>query len=317
MSEMNANSRIFVAGTQTLAGKSLLAHLKQNGFSAVQSDAAVRDGLQNAEGLPDLFKSFRPEYIFFTGASSLGIGANQKFPAELFKENAAAALNLFEAARHCSPKKILYLASSCIYPVNAPQPMKPETLGSGPLEATCKSFAQAKIFAIDLARAYEKQFGLKTITGIPADTFGPEDDFHPEHSHVVTALIKKIHEAKVSGCPSITLWGSGRPVRDFLYSANLADACVFLMKNFEGASPINISAENYMSITQLANRISQIVEFKGQFNYDAGKPDGAPEKTLDASEIKKLGWQPASSFEEGLRRTYQSFLMREQAHSHV
>lgn len=314
---MNSGSRIFIAGTQTLAGKTLTVFLKQKGFFKIQSDADVQGGLQNADGLLGLFKSFQPEHVFFTGASSLGIGANQKFPAGLLKENVTAALNVFESARQCPPRKILYLASSCIYPISTPQPMKPEFLGTGPLEPTSRAYAQAKIFGMELAVSYARQYGLKTITAIPADPFGPEDSFHPEHSHVVSALIRKIHAAKISVAPEVTLWGTGEPVRDFLYSEDLAAACVFLMENFEGARAINISSGNFMSITQLAKRIAQVVEFTGKFNYDISKPDGALEKTLDASEIKNLGWRPGVSFEEGLRRTYQSFCSQEKSYSHA
>lgn len=313
MPKIPSSSRVFIAGTKTLAGKSLAVFLKQKGFSKIHSDADFQGGLQDAAGLLNFFQSFRPEYVFFTGACSLGISANQKFPAELFKENAAAALNVFESARQYPPHKILYLASSCIYPIHAPQPMKPESLGTGPLEPTSRSYAQAKIFGIDLAHAYEKQYGLKTVIGIPADSFGPEEDFHPEYSHVVGALIQKIHTAKISGAPEVTLWGTGEPVRDFLYSEDLADACLFLMENFEGAGPINISSGNFASITQLANRIAGVVEFKGKFTHDTSKPDGAAVKTLDNAEILAAGWKPKFNLEQALQETYESFALKETA----
>lgn len=309
---MNRDSRIFIAGTSTIAGKALASRLQLD-YSNVQTDLSLRVDLQDGDQVQKSFEQFRPEYLFFMGASSLGIGANVKFPAELFTQNTRAALNLFETARLFRVQKVFYLASSCIYPMNAPQPMKPESLGTGPLEKTCESYAQAKIFAIDLAHAYEKQYGLQTVIGIPADTFGPEEDFHPEHSHVVGALIRKIYEAKIAGSPFVTLWGSGKPVRDFIYSKDLAEACIFWMQNAKSSNPCNLSAGNFMSILELAKKIAVCANYSGSFNYDFSKQDGAPIKTLDHSNITQAGWKPKHEFKQALLETYDSFISKETA----
>ncbi len=304
MSKMTPESRIYIAGASTSAGKALYRFLKESGYSQILED-------------PDssAVKKFRPDFAFFMGAFSAGIGANIKFPADLFIRNSRAVLDFFEAVTEIRPKKILYLASSCIYPLMAPQPMKPESLGTGPLEPTSRAYAQAKLFGMELAKASAIQHSLEVITAIPADLFGPEDDFHPEHSHVTGALIRKIHEAKTGGLPSVKIWGSGNPVRDFLYSRDLARACVFLMNAETVSSPINISAGNSVSIRDWAKRIASAEDYTGTFTYDTSKPDGAPVKTLDDSALRALGWKPAFDLQTALTETFQAFLAKETAHA--
>ncbi len=314
MSSLNLNSRIFIASTKTVAGQALANRLSQLGYPLVKTDASDSVNLQSLDSTLAFFQSFRPEFIFFMGADSLGILANQKYGVELLTQNAVAACNLFQAAAQTTPEKILYLASSCVYPMNAPQPMKPEHLGTGPLEPTSAPYALAKLLGLELARAYTKQYGLKAVTAIPADTFGPENNFDSENAHVVEALIRKIHEAKTLKRDDVTLWGSGNPVRDFLFSQDLADACLFLMQNHDSVEPVNISAGNPCTIKFLAQKIAEIVEFKGKFVFDPSKPEGAPAKTLCPSQINSLGWKSKTSFEEGLRSTYQAFLKQETVH---
>lgn len=317
MSNLNSNSRVFIASTKTVAGQALANHLIQLGYSNLKTDASGSVNLQNLQDTETFFKNFRPEFVFFLGANSLGIFANQKHGVALLTENSIAACNLFQAAAKTAPEKILYLASSCIYPVNAPQPMKPEYLGSGPLEPTNAPYALAKILGLELAKAYTRQYGLKAITAIPADVYGPENSFDLENSHVVEALIRKIHEAKKRNLAEVSIWGSGEPLRDFLYSRDLAEACVFLMQNHNSVEPVNISAGNPCTIKFLAQKIAEIVEFKGKFAYDLSKPEGMPKKTLCPGKINSLGWKAKTKFEDGLRSTYQAFLKQETVLSHA
>ena len=303
---MNQNSRVLVAGIDTIAGEALLKFLKKSGYSDIQS--LTGKSLQSQTEVDQLFAAFTPEYVFFMGASSLGIGGNQKFPAELFTQNTKAVLHLYESARKYPPKKILYLASSCIYPITAPQPMKPEHLGTGPLEPTCEAYAKAKIFGIDLAGAFQKQLGLETVVAIPADTFGPEEDFQSENSHVVGALIKKIHAAQMKKTSTVTLWGTGKPVRDLIYSEDLSDACLFLMQKGTSGTIYNVSAHHFTSVSDLARTIAHVLGYQVTFVHDLSKPDGALAKTLDATPLKQLGWTSKFDLAEAIAKTYAGYL---------
>lgn len=307
MPSLKPDSRIFIAGGNTLAGRSLASYLTKCGFNP-ETDISSNADLQNSASMQTFFQQFEPEYIFFAGARSAGIEANRKYPKELLAENSLAAVHVFENAARFRVKKILYLASSCIYPVNAPQPMKPESLFTGPLEPISESYALSKILGLKLAQASRVEHGLNAVTAIPADIFGPEDDFDPDHSHVVAALIRKLHTAKEKREPAVTLWGTGNPVRDFLFSDDLAAACLFLMENYDGTDTVNISAGNPLPVKQLALKIAGIVKFQGRILWDTARPDGAPVKTLDASFLKSMGWRSATPPDAALLKTYEGFL---------
>lgn len=308
---MEKDSRIFVAGEKTTAGRALVSYLKRQGFSQTASDLDKHVDLASMESVAEFMGEFKPDFIFFTGAASGGIQANQKYPADLSSQNLLATCVLLKNAVQFDVKKFFYLASSCIYPRQAFQPMKIEYLNCGPLESTSEAYAMAKLAGITLSQAYQSQYGLSIICGIAADVFGPEDSFHPEDSHVVEALIKKIHEAKANACETVSIWGSGNPVRDFIFSEDLASACVYLMENATTGLPVNISAGHCYSILQLAAEIKTVTAYEGDFNFDSSKPDGTPLKTLDADPLYKLGWRPQFSFRQGLEKTYEGFLKHE------
>lgn len=308
---MKLDSRIFVASEKTTAGKAILSDLRRRGYRSVVSDEERGISLSVQSEVDHFFQNFKPEYIFFTGAMSAGIAANQTIPGTLASENLLGLCHIFNNAVRWNSLKVLYLASSCIYPKNSPQPMKVEALFTGPLEPTSEAYATAKLAGISLAEACRHQYGLNIITAIPSDLYGPEDSFESENSHVVEALIQKIHHAKSAGHAEIVIWGSGKPVRDFLFSEDLADACHFLMNQYEDKAPVNISGNSFCSISELAALIKKITGFEGSFAYDTGKPDGAAQKTLQAQPLSKLGWKPRFSIDEGLRKTYQAFLKLE------
>lgn len=313
---MNKTDNILVAGSETPAGKALLRYLLTHGFSAQSLTTAE---ILNRDGLRMRFAEYLPDHVFATTGISGGIRMNQKFPAEIMANNLQAALNLFEACRIHGVSKLLYLASSCIYPAAAQQPLRPEALGTGPLESTCQAYAQAKLAAVELVRSYRLQYDLKCFSVIPADVFGPDDDFHPEHSHVIGALLRKMHEAKYLNTGEAVVWGSGNAVRDFLYSSDLASACCFLMQQQEiPVSPVNVSAENYLTIREIAEAIKAVTGYHGRLKFDSSAPEGVFQKTLSAAAIKQMGWKPEISFQEGLVRTYQAFLKLEsRAYLHV
>ncbi len=307
---MNPDSRILIAGSETLAGQAITLLLREKKFLPIEMQT---ESLFDFERLCEFFKAEKPEYVFLAAGKSGSILFNQKHPAELMRSNLLAELQVMEAARLHRVKKILFLASSCVYPKNAPQPMSPEHLGSAPLEMTSEAYALSKLTGITLAAAYAKQYGLPSVTAIPADVFGPEDEFNPEHSHVIEGLIRKIYDAKIAGTPEITLWGSGTPVRDFLYSKDLAEACFFLMNHGSDLSgrPVNISAGNFLSIKDLAVKIKEILNYEGRFLWDFSKPDGTPVKTLNADFLRSLGWCPRFSFDKALLETHAAFLQKQ------
>ncbi len=304
---MGLDSKIWVAGRTTLAGKALVKRLAALGYrQLVGRDTAEPDGM-NGAAVERHLELFRPEFIFAFAGHSAGILANQRRPAELMRENLLAASHILESAYRIGVKKLLYLASSCIYPRLCPQPMRPEHLMTGALEPTSQSYATAKLTGIELCRAYRKQYGASFISVIPADVFGPEDDFDPEASHVVPALIQKIHKTKTEGSKTITLWGSGEPVRDFIFSRDLADACIFLMSHWKGEDIVNISAHQPHSIRNIAHLIAEVIGYKGEIRFDMKSPDGTPEKRLDAASIFEAGWRPAVKIQDALRETYNVF----------
>jgi GDP-L-fucose synthase len=304
---VNRDARIFVAGSDTLAGAALLELLGERGFSAV---VRAEDGpdLDDALAVEAFFREVRPEFVFLVGGRSGGIGLNRDCPAELMIHNLRVATNVIDAARRHCAAKLLYAMSSCAYPREAPQPLRPESLGTGPLEPTSEAYATAKYAGWKLCDAYRRQYGARFVTVVPTNAFGPHDDFGPESGHVIPALIRRAHAAKMNREPTLTVWGSGTPQREFLYSRDLADALLFAMRTYDADRPLNLGGGDVVSIGAAAQTVAAAVGFRGRLVFDVSKPDGAPLKALDASELFALGWRPTHSFAAAVGKTYRWFL---------
>lgn len=305
---MRKESVIFVAGGETLIGAAILRVLKQQGFENVHGAAGAQVDLCRATAVESFFARHRPEYVFHAGGRSGGIAANTKWPADLAYDNLLGSVHVVHAAHGHGAKRLLYLASSCSYPRLCPQPMQETMILTGPLEPTNEAYAVAKLAGMKLCQAYRQQYGDDFFVGIPANAFGPGDDFSPEDSHVIAALIRRFHEAKLRGDPAVAIWGTGRPRREFIYADDLAAACIFAMQHYQEAAPVNLGGGVDLSIAALAEKIRDLVGFAGRLEFDASRPDGMPLKSLDSSRLLSLGWRPAFDIEEGLRRTYEDFL---------
>jgi len=317
MSETSSRTRsrsvIYVAGRQTLIGAAIVRQLEHQGYANIIGAAGDGPNLTDGKAVTDFFARQRPEYVFMAAGRSGGILANQKYPADLMLDNLLAECNVVHAAYRHRVKKLLYLASSCSYPKNCPQPMRVESLLTGPLEPTNEAYAVAKIAGIKLCQAYRQQYGANFVIGIPANAFGPGDDFSPEDSHVIAALIRKMHEAKLSDAPSVEVWGTGAPRREFIYADDLADACLFIMRNYDGAEPINLGGGIDTSIGELAQRVKEVVGYEGELRFDRSRPDGMPLKALDSSVLIAMGWKPTTPFRVALTATWEAFLRTQQA----
>ena len=302
---MRAGARVFVAGSATLAGRALVNRLRQDAFEVVGVGDDEPD-LHDASRVDWFFSDASPEFVFVAAGAQAGIAGNQHHPADLLLDNLRVATSIIPvAARH--EASLLYLGSSCVYPKAAPQPFAIESLGTGPLEPTSAAYAQAKLAGMSLVSAYRRQRGSRFIAVIPADVYGPGDDFTPDGAHVAAALLRRIHEARESDAPSIEIWGSGKPRREFLYVDDLADACLFVMRHYSGDVPINIGTGTTTSIAELADLICDIVGYKGNRLFNTSRPDGMPLKGLDSSVLRDLGWRPKWSLRDGLERTYEWF----------
>ena len=310
--------RIYVAGHSGLAGSALARALRAAGFRNLLLRSHAELELRDARAVADFFARERPEYVVVAAAKVGGILANDRFPAEFIRDNLAIELNVVCEAARAGVKRLLLLGSSCIYPRDCPQPMKEEHLLTGPLEATNRAYAVAKIAGIELCWSYNRQHGTRFLAAMPTNLFGPGDHYDLETSHVLPALIRKVHEAKARGERTVTAWGSGRPRREFLYSDDMAEACVFLMRLPEAAfarlaAPgvvplINVGAGKDLSIAELAALVGEALGYEGGFIYDASKPDGTPRKLLDTSRLAALGWQARIGLREGIALAYRDFL---------
>lgn len=305
---MEKQAKIYVAGGQELIGAAILRQLERQGFSNLVGEPGVEPDLSDAAQVEAFFAQTKPDYVFIAAGKSGGIAANQKYPADFMLDNLLIASHLIPAAYRHRVKKLLYLASSCSYPRLAAQPMRVESLMSGPLEPTNEAYAVAKLAGIKLCQAYHQQFGVNFISAIPANVFGPGDDFSPEDSHVIGALMYKMHQAKITGADSVEIWGTGAPRREFIYADDLADACLFVMQNYHSPTPINLGGGVDLSIGELATLIKTVVGYSGKLDFDTSKPDGMPLKALDASPLSGLGWRPRVSFQAALSATYTWFL---------
>jgi GDP-L-fucose synthase len=301
---MDLNSPLFVAGGTTPLGRALLERLRADGHRRIVGAPPEEPDLTDAGRVAAFFAWARPQYVFLAAGKSGGIGANQSRPADFMLDNLLVAAHVIAEANRSGVAKLLYLASSCSYPRLAPQPMRPESLLTGPLEPTNDAYAVAKLAGWKLCQAYRRQHASPFITAIPANSFGPFDDFGPESGHVIPALMRRMHEAKLRSDESVTVWGSGRPLREFLFIRDLADACLFAMRRYEGDEPINLGGGSEISIEETARLIAEVVGYRGRIAFDANRPDGMPRKALDAGELSALGWKPATDFRVALEETY-------------
>lgn len=309
---MDRNARIFVAGTEGFLREALLAELGREGYKDIAGQGSQPQLTDEGE-VRRFFSAACPEYVFLIGGKSGGIRANQKYPAELMLDNLLVGCNVIESAHRYGVRKLLYLGSSCIYPKFTEQPMRVEALMTGKLEATNEAYALAKLAGLRLCQAYREQFGAPFILAIPANVFGPGDDFSDEDSHVVAALIRRMHEAKILGREYVEIWGTGLPRREFIFSEDLAKACLFLMHAYDSNEPINIGIGCDWSIAELAALVKEAVGYNGELRFDPSKPDGMPAKLLDSSKLRDLGWKASTSIREALAVTYQWFLQREES----
>lgn len=297
---------VYVAGHTGMVGSAICRRLQKAGYPL--SIPSERVDLTNQEATYRLLTKFKPDWVFLAAARVGGIYANSTYPAEFIYSNLAVQTNVMHAAYLTGVNKLLFLGSSCIYPREAPQPIKEEYLLSGYLETTNLPYALAKIAGIVMAQSYNRQYGTNFISGMPCNLYGPNDNFNLMDSHVLPALMLKIHEAKVTGKDFVEIWGTGSPLREFLHVDDCANACVFLMENYDSSEIINIGSGQELSIKRLAHMICEIVGFKGELRFNAAMPDGTPRKLLDVSRLHSLGWKPQISLEEGLKSTYAWYL---------
>jgi GDP-L-fucose synthase len=302
---MEKNSKIFVAGHRGLVGSSIVRELTRKGYTNLITRTHAELELMDAEAVRDFFEKEKPEYVFLAAARVGGILANNTYPADFIRENLIVQTNVIHQSHASGVKKLLFLGSSCIYPKMAPQPIKEEYLMTGPLEETNSAYAIAKIAGIEMCNAYRRQYGSNFISVMPTNLYGPNDNFDLERAHVLPALLRRFHEAKVSNAPSVTVWGSGAPMREFLYVDDMGSACVFLMETYNDPSIINVGTGEDVTIKELAELVKKTVGFEGELVWDTSKPDGTPRKRLDVSKIHSLGWKHAIQLPEGLTQTYE------------
>jgi GDP-L-fucose synthase len=299
--------RIFVTGHAGMAGSAIVRRLEREDCHIVVASRRALD-LRKSEAVDRFMANAKPDAIIVAAGKVGGIRANSTYPAEFIADNLAISLNAIRAAHRYGVKKLLYLGSSCIYPREAPQPMQPGALLSGPLEPTNQWYAVAKIAGIKMCEAYRKQYGADFISVMPTNLYGPGDNYHPEDSHVPAALMRRFHEAKISGADSVVVWGSGAPRREFLAVDDLADACVFVMKRYSDLEFLNIGTGEDIAIADFARLIAEVMGFRGQIKFDTSRPDGTPRKLLDVSHMNTLGWRATIPLHEGLERMYADFV---------
>jgi GDP-L-fucose synthase len=303
---MHANARVYVAGRATMVGDAIARTLAADRSVTVIADADPP--FDDPPAVEHFFATTRPEYVFVAAGKSAGIAGNTERPADLMLDNLFVAGTVIPAAWRHGVRKLLYLASSCTYPKLAPQPMQVSALGTGALEPTSAAYATAKLAGLALCDAFHSQHGARFIPAIVGDAYGPGDDFTPERSHVVAGLIRRIHEAKAAGRPSVDVWGSGEPRREFIFVDDLADACAFVMREFDGPGPVNVGSGVVSSIAELAEQVRRTVGYAGTLRFDRSRPDGMPFKGLDTAPLRAMGWSPRWDLAAGLAKTYEWFL---------
>lgn len=309
--EILKNARIYVAGHRGLAGSAIWRELERQGFSNLIGKTRSELNLLEASAVRSFFETEKPEYVFVAAAKVGGILANSTQPASFLFENLQIQNNLIHNSHLSGVKKLLFLGSSCIFPKLAPQPLKEEYLLTGPLEPTNEWYAVAKIAGIKLCQAYRRQYGSDFISAMPTNLYGTNDNYNLETSHVLPGLIRKFHEAKISGAATVTCWGTGKPLREFLHADDLGRACVFLMKHYSESEFINVGSGEEINICQLTELVKAATGFDGEIVWDTTKPDGTPRKLMDSSRLFALGWKPEISLENGIRLAYEDFLKKQ------
>lgn len=302
---MDKNAKIFVAGHRGLVGSSIVRHLAASGHGNLLTRTRAELDLTNQTAVEQFFAAERPEYVFLAAAKVGGILANSELPAEFIRDNLLIQTNVIDAAWRHGVRKLEFLGSSCVYPKFARQPITEDQLLAAPLEPTNEAYAVAKIAGIGMCKAYRLQHGFPAISLMPTNLYGPGDNFDPKNSHVLSALLRRFHEAKESGAPSVTVWGSGQPRREFLHVDDLAAAAVFLMENYDAGQIINVGTGKDISIAELSELIREIVGYQGKIVFDTNRPDGTPRKLLDVSRLDAMGWKPQIGLREGIESTYE------------
>ncbi len=308
--KIDRRSRVYVAGHLGLVGSAIWRELERQGFENLVGRSRAELNLLDEAAVNRFYAEQRPEYVVVAAARVGGILANSSLPAQFIYENLQIQNHLIHGAWKAGVKKLLFLGSSCIYPKMAPQPLKEEHLLTGPLEPTNEWYAIAKIAGIKMCQAYRRQYGCDFISAMPTNMYGPNDNYDPRGSHVLPALIRRFHEAKKTGAEKVTCWGTGSPLREFLYSDDLAAACVFLLENYSEEQFINVGSQTELTIRALAETVARTVGYKGGIEWDTTKPDGTPRKLMDSSRLFNLGWRPKVDLETGLKLSYEDFLRR-------
>jgi len=308
---MNEGSRIFVAGHRGLVGSAIVRELQRLGCVNLLLRSSAELDLRNQAAVEQFFTTERPEYVFLAAAKVGGIHANNAYPAEFLRDNLQIQTNVIDSAWRAGVKKLCFLGSSCIYPKFAPQPINEDALLTGPLEPTNEWYAIAKIAGIKMCQAYRRQYGFNAISLMPTNLYGPGDNFDLQNSHVLPALMRRLHEARLRGDGEVVIWGTGTPRREFLHCDDLANAVVHLMRTYEGEQLVNIGCGTDVTIRELAELVARVVGFAGRLSYDTTKPDGTPRKLLDVGRLAALGWKPRISLEEGVADTYRWFVANE------
>ena len=305
---MDKQGKIYIAGHRGMVGSALMRNLQAAGYTNLVTRELDELDLRCQAAVQDFFAAERPDYVLLAAAKVGGIHANSTYPADFIYDNLAMELNIIRASFDYKVKKLLFLGSSCIYPRMAPQPMIEEYLLTGELEKTNEAYALAKIAGLKMCEFFNWQYGTDYISVMPTNLYGPGDNYHPENAHVMPAMIRRFHEAKESGASEVVVWGTGRPMREFLYVDDLADACVHLMNHYSGNQTVNIGTGKELSIAELAKLIKETVGFEGKLVFDTEKPDGTPRKLLDVSKLTGLGWTYKTELKEGIPMAYQDFL---------
>lgn len=305
---MEKDAKIYVAGHRGMVGSAICRELERQGYTNIITRTHAQLDLCRQDAVDAFFAEERPEYVFLAAAKVGGIEANSEAPADFMYQNMMLEMNVIYSAWRTGCRKLEFLGSSCIYPRMAPQPMKEDCLLTSPLEETNEAYALAKIAGLKYCAYLNKQYGTDYISVMPTNLYGPNDNYHPEHSHVLPALIRRFHEAKEAEAPSVTCWGDGSPLREFLYVDDLANLCVYLMNHYSGDETINAGSGKEISIRELAELVARVVDYRGEILWDTSKPNGTPRKLLDVSKAAALGWRYEMELEDGIRLAYQDFL---------
>ncbi len=304
---MDKDSLIYVAGHRGLVGSAICRALARAGYKNILIRTHAELDLCDQAAVRAFFAQHRPDIVILAAAKVGGIHANATYPAEFIYQNLQIQNNVIDSAYHNGCEKLLFLGSSCIYPKLCPQPIKEEYLLTGPLEPTNDAYALAKIAGIKMCQAYRRQYGFDAISAMPTNLYGPGDNYHPENSHVIPALIRRFHEAQIAGAEKVTIWGTGTALREFLYVDDMAEACLFLLENYSDFEHVNVGCGSDIRIIEVARLIARVVGFEGSIDTDPTKPDGTPRKLMDCSKLFSIGWQPRVDLEEGLAASYQWF----------